>query len=112
METQTFAIKGMHCASCVSVIERTLKKTNGILTANVNIATETATVKFNPQFISNEIISSIVAGVGYKALAVEEDEEKEAALLVGDLRVVYNRNSDSILGRVYVLQSCNSSVKA
>ncbi|PIY94681.1 MAG: copper-translocating P-type ATPase [Candidatus Levybacteria bacterium CG_4_10_14_0_8_um_filter_35_23] len=72
-----FSIKGMHCASCVGVIERALKKTEGIIDANVNIATETASVNFDPQLVSNDIIFSVVANAGYKALVIEKDTEKE-----------------------------------
>jgi len=77
MENQTFAIKGMHCASCVRVIERALKKTNGIIDANVNIATETASVKFDPKLVSNDTIFSVVKNAGYKALIIEEEKDQE-----------------------------------
>ena len=36
---KTFDIKGMHCASCVRVIERTLQKVEGVKEASVNLAT-------------------------------------------------------------------------
>jgi P-type Cu+ transporter len=38
------SIGGMHCASCVSVVERALSKVEGVEKAEVNLATEKATV--------------------------------------------------------------------
>lgn len=80
MEKKTFQIKGMHCASCVRVIENALKKTEGIAEANVNLATETAHVTFDPKIVTDEKVSSAVASVGYKAMADQEEKsttEKE-----------------------------------
>lgn len=50
----------MHCASCASIIERTLKKVDGVESAEVNYGTETAKLaldesKTNPQDISKKI---------------------------------------------------------
>ena len=41
-------VEGMTCASCVNRIERFLNKTDGVLEANVNIATERATITYDP----------------------------------------------------------------
>ena len=77
---KTYSIKGMHCASCVGVIERSLKKVDGVVDANVNLATEKATVTFEKEKVNDEKIVSAVANSGYKALLNEEevhqDEEK------------------------------------
>ncbi|QQG44163.1 MAG: copper-translocating P-type ATPase [Candidatus Roizmanbacteria bacterium] len=78
---KTFAIKGMHCASCVYVIESALKKVNGVSQANVNLAIEKATVTYDPEKVTDEKLMSAVANVGYKASIKEEieteDKEKE-----------------------------------
>ncbi|MCL5970006.1 MAG: heavy metal translocating P-type ATPase [Patescibacteria group bacterium] len=69
----------MHCASCVNVLERSLKKVEGVTSATVNLATEKATVVFNEQ-VTKDKLKSAVANVGYKAMIGEEilkeDEEK------------------------------------
>ncbi|MBI2034270.1 MAG: cation transporter, partial [Candidatus Levybacteria bacterium] len=44
---KAFPIKGMHCASCVKVTERALKKVPGVKEAVVNLATEKATVTYD-----------------------------------------------------------------
>lgn len=88
---KTYPIKGMHCASCVNVIEKTLKKTAGINNAVVNLAAETATVTFDPTICTEDQITTAVANVGYKAITSQEaisvDQEKaEKAKELIDLR--------------------------
>ncbi len=88
---QTYAIKGMHCASCVGVLEKSLKRTSGIKEAVVNLATEKATVTFDPDICSEDQIASAVANVGYKVVTGKEatsvDQEKaEKAKELKDLR--------------------------
>ncbi len=60
METATYRVKGMHCASCAATIEKTFKKTDGVHHAEVNYGTETAKVTFDttktdPHHLSNKI---------------------------------------------------------
>jgi len=59
--------------------------------ANVNLATNKATVTYNPQKVTNEHLASAVANVGYEAivneeLKSEEDEQKEKQKELKDLR--------------------------
>jgi len=57
---QTYRIKGMHCASCAGIIERTVKKVEGVEHVEVNYGTETAKIAFdeaktNPHHLSEQI---------------------------------------------------------
>ena len=78
---KTFSVQGMHCASCVATIERSLKKVDGVSEATVNIATEKATVTYDPTKVSDDELYSAVSNVGYEVIVNEElrteDEEKE-----------------------------------
>lgn len=60
-------ISGMHCASCAANIERALQKENGILTVNVNLASEKAYIEFDADAISPERIKELIAATGYAA---------------------------------------------
>ncbi|MBI5139995.1 MAG: copper-translocating P-type ATPase [Candidatus Vogelbacteria bacterium] len=81
---KTFSIKGMHCASCVAMIEGSLKKVPGVSIASVNLASAKATVDYDPALVTDEHISSAVSNVGYEAMIGEElqseDEEKQEKL--------------------------------
>src|SRR5437899_1185272 len=68
---KTFDIKGMHCASCVRVIEKTLQKIEGVQTATVNLATNKATVSYNDQISINDM-SSAVKKAGYELMMEEK----------------------------------------
>lgn len=58
-------ITGMTCASCVRNVERALKKTDGVAEASVNLATERATVSFDPTVTTIDRMIERVSGAGY-----------------------------------------------
>lgn len=60
-------IEGMTCASCVSRVEKALKKVPGVQEAQVNLATEKARVKMDHGAGSHKEILSAVENAGYKA---------------------------------------------
>lgn len=68
--TKDIPIVGMHCASCVRVVERALKKIPGVSEANVNLATESATI-IADKIIAPADLSAAVAGAGYQAIVTE-----------------------------------------
>jgi len=60
----------MHCASCVSAVEKSLQKVAGVEEASVNLATETATVAFDER-ATGEDLKTAVENAGYKLLREE-----------------------------------------
>src|SRR5260370_3331990 len=60
-------LEGMTCASCAMRIEKGLKKVPGVKDANVNLATELATVTYDPAQTGLEQMVQKVEAVGYKA---------------------------------------------
>jgi Cu+-exporting ATPase len=62
-----FPVEGMTCASCVNRIERYLRKVDGVAEANVNLATETASVRFDPARVDLDDLRSAVEAAGYEA---------------------------------------------
>jgi Cu+-exporting ATPase len=63
----TLDISGMTCASCVGRVERALDRVDGVAGAEVNLATEVATVRFDPQQVGLEELTAAVARAGYTA---------------------------------------------
>ena len=74
-------IEGMTCASCSNRVERFLRKTDGVLEANVNLATEQALVRFDPAVVGREELSHAVEAAGYnvRAETAIADESLDAA---------------------------------
>ncbi len=65
MHTQTYRVKGMHCASCSSVIEKTFKKVDGVHSVEVNYGTEKAKVSFDPSKTNPHDLSKHIEPLGY-----------------------------------------------
>ncbi len=82
LQRTTLRIGGMTCASCAQTVEGVLRKTKGIKEANVNLATEKATLTYNPTEIKYEGIKNIIENAGYQVLGREDQrvqyEEEEA----------------------------------
>jgi P-type Cu+ transporter len=58
-------ITGMTCAACANRIERTLRKTPGVRSAGVNLATARATVEYDPAATGVRQLMDRVKDVGY-----------------------------------------------
>jgi len=72
-------IKGMSCANCAQTIERALHRLEGVVKANVNFASERASVEYVPALVSMEEIKKAVVDVGYGVIeVVGEPEDAEA----------------------------------
>lgn len=71
MVKKEIQIAGMHCASCALNIERKLNKLNGMKKANVNFATEKATVEYDENALNEAEIPKLIEKLGYKPIAGE-----------------------------------------
>jgi len=71
-------IEGMTCASCVGRVEKALKSVKGVVSANVNLATEKATVK-HVAGVSIDDIRKAVKSEGYDVISKEEVREDQLA---------------------------------
>lgn len=65
-------IRKMHCASCAARIEKGLAKLDGVETANVNFATERASVVFNSAKIRLNDLINLIRDYGYDVETAEE----------------------------------------
>ena len=66
-------VDGMTCASCSSRIERALANHAGVASASVNLATEHATVQYDPQQVSPVDLVDVIRDVGYTPVVSEID---------------------------------------
>ncbi len=77
--TVELAVEGMTCASCVRRVERALAKVEGVESATVNLATERATVTYDPERASLDAMLRAVQAAGYRARVVAEAAEVSEA---------------------------------
>ena len=83
MEQQlNLPIIGMHCENCTSTITRHLKKMDGVLAAEVSLATEYAAVTFDTTTLSEAAIVDKIRDLGFDVV----DEDQEDAARVAEFR--------------------------
>jgi len=76
LKNQTFKIKGMHCASCAGIIEKTLKKVDGVASAEINYGTESAKVSFDEHKVHPSALSKSIEPLGYSLFLPTAEEMK------------------------------------
>src|SRR6266571_1594519 len=83
------ALEGMTCASCAMRIEKGLKKVPGVKDANVNLATERASVLYDAAQTTVEQMVQKVEAVGYKA--TPQISSPQEAMLASPASAISNR---------------------
>ncbi len=66
-------VSGMTCASCSARVERTLGRLEGVAEANVNLATEQATVVFDPAKLTPVGVLDAIRDAGYEPVVAETE---------------------------------------
>ncbi|MDP4992972.1 MAG: heavy metal translocating P-type ATPase [Marivita lacus] len=84
--THRLSISGMTCASCTGRVERALAALPGVLSAQVNLATQTATVRSLDGAVSVETLAKTVTDAGYPAKPVDTDGQTEPPSEIEPLR--------------------------
>jgi Cu+-exporting ATPase len=77
LEKVTLPVHGMSCASCVKKVEGALNRLDGVVKANVNFATERATVQYIPGTVSLEDFKKSVEDAGYEILDTGRVEKQD-----------------------------------
>jgi Cu+-exporting ATPase len=66
-------ITGMTCASCVNRIDRFLRKADGVSEVSVNLATESATIRYLPEITGVADLARVISNAGYEVPAAALD---------------------------------------
>lgn len=66
-------IQGMTCAACSASVERALRRADGVVQVNVNLATNSATVLCDPS-VSEDLLVDIVNKTGFTGSLADADE--------------------------------------
>jgi Cu+-exporting ATPase len=79
-ESCTIPVTGMTCAACSGRVQRSLEKTAGVASANVNLMTGAAAVRYDPGITSPERLVETIRSTGYGAELPLPEESTEALL--------------------------------
>jgi Cu+-exporting ATPase len=117
---QTVAIEGMHCASCVAAVERALKTVDGVEQATVNLATESAQVRYQSDRVSMDTLREAVANAGYTLepgggdrgeQAVESELEKDERKVAKARRLMWMAWAATIPVVLWMLPEMTAGVR-
>jgi Cu+-exporting ATPase len=83
----------MTCAACSARVEKAIKKLDGVVSAAVNLATEKATVVYNPGVTRVSAIKEAIEKAGYQALdALKADSmDKDKQRKQRDVRILWTK---------------------
>jgi Cu+-exporting ATPase len=73
-KTLQLRVGGMTCASCVTSIENSLSSQKGILSVQVALLAERATVQYDPQCIHPDAIATLIEDAGFDAEQILPNE--------------------------------------
>jgi Cu2+-exporting ATPase len=72
-----FPVTGMSCASCATNVETTLNKQAGVLYAMVNLASEAATIEYDPGVVQPGDLREAISSIGYDLITDESENARE-----------------------------------
>ena len=98
-------IGGMTCAACVFHVEKALKEVDGVVSVDVNLATERATLHYLGDVATLDDLSRAVAGAGYsvEGIAGEEEEQRDRERLARTRLIKDQRNRFLVAGGLGVV---------
>ncbi|WP_061995161.1 heavy metal translocating P-type ATPase [Clostridium sp. ATCC 25772] len=91
---KTVKIGGMTCAACSKAVERTVKRLDGVVDANVNLANERLTVEFEKDKVHISKIKESIKKAGYLVISAENDsidKDKDKERKEKDSKNLFNR---------------------
>ena len=70
-------IEGMHCSSCAAIIEKSIRKVDGVKEANVNFAAEKASILVDESVAEKEALIKAVEKAGYRASLTKQNQSED-----------------------------------
>jgi copper chaperone CopZ len=76
---ETFGVKGMHCKSCVKMIEESVSGLPGVRSVSVSLLDSTATVAYDSSKINMNKITKEITSLGYRIEGSDEDDSSPSS---------------------------------
>jgi Cu+-exporting ATPase len=90
----TLPVTGMTCAACVRRVEKALRAVSGVTAASVNLATEKATVRFDPTRVDRAALVAAIEKAGYGVAAAPGASEEAGTEMADEDEDVVRRQSE------------------
>lgn len=88
-ETRDLAITGMTCATCAGRVENALRSIAGVIRADVNLATEKASIEGLAGVLRPADLITTVTEAGYEAELLTGDVERDRQMIAADKRQLH-----------------------
>jgi Cu2+-exporting ATPase len=92
MIKRQYPVTGLSCASCASNVEVNLGKQPGVKSASVNLASQVATIEFDPDVVKPSDLKESIISIGYDLITDESAKAKEEVENIQQKRVRSLRN--------------------
>ena len=103
VEHVVLPIEGMFCAACVQRIEKVVGRVDGVQTVNVNLASERASIAFDPGVAAEDDLVAAVERAGYDVRQIDvDDESAEEAARTSERRALFQSTCRKTLSPVIV----------
>jgi Cu+-exporting ATPase len=99
-ESTDIPVSGMTCAACSARIQRSLERTPGVSSANVNLMTGTATVDYDPHAVTPETLVEAIRKTGYGAELPSKNGSPEGEVAGHDHS--HSTETEDLLGKFVV----------
>ncbi|BDD38328.1 heavy metal translocating P-type ATPase [Streptococcus ruminantium] len=89
--TETYLIEGMTCASCAMMVEKTLRKLEGVEEVNVHLVTEKVRIRYDRDQQNLASLEAAVKKAGYKLVWQASEREKEIKKKLTKQEILWNQ---------------------
>ncbi len=96
MQTKTYKVKGMHCASCASIIERAVKKIEGVENIAVNNGTENAKISYDASKTSPEDFNKKLEPLGYSLVVPKAIDDSSHNMTASQMGMSENEHAEHL----------------
>ncbi|AOY77761.1 heavy metal translocating P-type ATPase [Clostridium formicaceticum] len=108
LQKVSFKVEGMSCSSCANNLQKKLNSLDGVINANVNIATEKGQVEYDSNKIDVQAILKAVENAGYKGILDEEKNTEKVTLKIKGMTCTACANKvEKTLNKVEGITSAN-----
>lgn len=106
MKKMSFPVRGMHCASCSSRIEKVIGSLDGVGQCTVNLATETMILDFDEKRISVDEVGRHIKDLGFELVVAVKKSQKVVFDIKGMTCASCSSRIEKVVGSLQGVDEC------
>lgn len=101
-KTESFPILNMTCASCASSSQSFLRRQEGVISADVNYANTSGTIKYFPSKTNPSILKEQLNQIGFELVVAEENEDDDMMAFDEMMALRLELQKNNTLGAIFL----------